>query len=170
MDHHLRLQAKQKELQAKAFRKETRQRKEAILTVSDWTKKAQVEFNRYIRQRDKDLPCISCGRHDAEIKESFRGGKWDAGHFLSRGAFPELRFEPDNCHRQCKSCNGGSGRFAKKDRTVSQEYRRRLVDRIGILRVEEVERPHPAKRYRVDDLKEIHQKYKDLNKELRDDT
>ncbi len=166
MDHHKRLQAKLKERQAKELRKETKTRKEAMLTVSDWTKKAQVEFNKYIRQRDKDLPCISCGRYDGEIEGFLRGGKWDAGHFLSRGAFPELRFEPDNCHKQCKSCNGGSGKFAKKSLTVSQEYRVRLVKRIGIERVEEVEKPHPAKRYRIDDLKEIHQKYKQLNKEM----
>lgn len=169
MAHHERMLKKVNALKDKAFRKETKERKAALLTVSDWTKKAQYEFNRYIRQRDAEKACISCGRYDAEIEGGFVGGKWDAGHFLSRGAFPELRFEPDNCHKQCKSCNGGSGKFAKKSRTVSQEYRSRLIDRIGLERVEEVEKPYPAKRYRIDDLKEIRDKYKKLYEAIKDE-
>ena len=45
--------------------------------MSHWTKKAQVAFNAYIRERDILEPCISCGKHDHEIKSSGVGGKWD---------------------------------------------------------------------------------------------
>ena len=113
---------REKKAEEKKFRAETRRRKEAIMTVSDWTKKVQVKFNAYIRERDKGLPCISCSRMDHEITELGRpGGNWDAGHYRSRGASPELRFEPLNCHRQCKSCNGGAGQYTRKDHTVQKE-------------------------------------------------
>jgi hypothetical protein len=57
------------------------------------TKKTQTIFNRFIRLRDSDEPCISCGNHHT--------GRYDAGHYLSAGAYPELRFHPLNCHKQC---------------------------------------------------------------------
>jgi hypothetical protein len=51
------------------------------------------------------------------------GGQWDCGHFMGVGARPELRFEEKNAYRQCKACNGGSGRFAAKNATVHARYR-----------------------------------------------
>lgn len=159
---------KEAEYHSKEFKKETRRRKEAALTTSDWIKKVQVKFNAYIRERDKDEPCISCGRMDHEISEHPRGGKWDAGHYLSRGAFPELRFEPKNTHKQCKSCNAGSGKYARKNHTVQQEYRERLIDKIGIVDIEKLEGPHPAKRYRIPELKELYNYWSDMLKKQRD--
>lgn len=50
--------------------------------------------------RDADEQCCTCGT-------SKPGIKYDAGHFLSRGSSPELRFEVTNIHRQCSmNCNG----------------------------------------------------------------
>ncbi|WP_333858833.1 recombination protein NinG, partial [Denitromonas sp.] len=42
---------------------ETRRRKEAIKSRPELMREAQTAFNAYIRARDADLPCISCGRH-----------------------------------------------------------------------------------------------------------
>jgi hypothetical protein len=136
-------------------------------TVSHWTKKAQVAFNAYIRERDILDPCISCGKHDHEIKSGGVGGKWDCGHYKTRGAFPELRFHELNAHKQCKSCNGGSGKFAKKARTVGEEYERRLRIKIGDTSVDMLNGYHELPRYRVDALKEIEKRYKDKLKTLR---
>lgn len=30
-------------------------------SIAELTKKAQVKFNAFIRERDKDKPCINCG-------------------------------------------------------------------------------------------------------------
>lgn len=50
--------------------------------------------------RDANEPCCTCGTANPGIK-------YDAGHFLSRGSSPELRFEATNIHRQCSvQCNG----------------------------------------------------------------
>ena len=85
------------------------------------TKTAQASFNAFIRARDKDLDCISCKRNNDEVAGSDSwtvGGAWDCGHFLTRGAFPELRFEELNANKQCKTCNGGSDKYAKKTQLV----------------------------------------------------
>jgi hypothetical protein len=152
----------------KLKRKSDRERKKALLTASDWTKKAQVAFNAYIRERDGKEACISCGRLNREIDGYLRGGKWDAGHYRSRGACPELRFEPSNCHKQCKSCNGGSGKYTRKDASVGKEYRVRLIEKIGLDKVEWIEGQHGRKRYRIDDLKEIERHWKAELKKLKE--
>ena len=70
---------------------------EKLETHSDWLRKLQKVFNAYIRERDKNKPCISCGRPLV--------GKFDAGHYFSVGAYPNLRFNEDNVHGQDVYCN-----------------------------------------------------------------
>ncbi len=144
-----------------------RQKRESLKTARDYIKQAQDAFNAFIRERDKDLPCICCGRFP-DSDDWKPGGVWDAGHFLSRGAYPELRFTEDNCHKQLKTCNGGSAKYAKKGRTVSQGYREGLIARIGLERVEWLEGPHKARHYTIDDLKAIKSEYVQKLKELRE--
>ena len=113
--------------------------KEKIKSKAKWKAEAQAAFNKYIRARDYSAPCISCGRSKQEIESDQGwkvGGCWDAGHYKSRGAKGQLRFTLFNCHKQCKSCNGGSGKFSKKEATVSKQYRVNLIEKIGIKKVE----------------------------------
>jgi hypothetical protein len=137
---------------AKEARKETRVALVKLRTVSDWTKLAQCEFNRYIRLRDEFLPCISCGRST--------GSKRNAGHYLSTGAHPELRFHEDNCHSQCEHCNSW-----KSGNAV--DYRVALIRKIGLERVEALEGPHEPKRYRVEELVGIRDIYRAKVKHLK---
>jgi hypothetical protein len=157
--------AKQKTIKEKTkqFNKETRQRKQQLKSRNDWIKETQQVFNKYIRLRDKYLPCISCGRAEVEYT---RGGQWDCGHYLSRGARPELRFEELNAHKQCKSCNGGSGKYAKKGHTVAASYRASLINKIGLDKVEWLEGPHEMPKLTIDDLKAIKEKYRLKVKQL----
>lgn len=125
--------------------KELRKRKEAIKPLSKWKKEAQVEFNRWIRARDVSQPCISCGAMDRTA--------WDAGHYRSVGAAPGLRFNEDNCHRQCIPCN----KF-KSGNAI--EYRIRLIQRIGVEKVESLEADNDPKKYTVADCQEIITEYR----------
>lgn len=139
-----------------------RARKEALLSKSDWLKRAQKAFNAYIRERDKDLPCISCDIMATKDRRYlyYTGGYWDCGHYRSVGSCPELRFEPLNAHKQCKRCNSQlSGNVV--------EYRTRLLQRIGADKLAWVEGSHEPKRYRIDDLKAIEREYKDKLKALK---
>lgn len=158
----------QQEKQAKLERKRTRLRKESLKTKPQLTKEAQTAFNAYIRERDKGLPCISCNRSEVEIEQGFKvGGYWDAGHYLSRGAYPELRFNEDNCHRQCKSCNGGSGQHSRKELTVQKAYRINLIEKIGIEAVKALEVWNKPANYTHEELRMIKQRYKAKLKQLK---
>lgn len=139
------------ELKAKQERRERRGRKEALRTVSDWTKLAQAEFNKFIRLRDKNRPCISCDR--------YTDAKRNAGHYLSTGSHPELRFHEWNVHAQCEHCNS-----YKSGNAVA--YRSRLIRRIGLTAVEWLEGPHEPKRYRIEELKSIRDTYRARGKAM----
>lgn len=139
------------QIKAKKDRAETKVKKEALKTRSEWLKEAQVVFNAFIRARDADLPCISCGR--------FHQGSYDAGHYRSVGSMPALRFHEDNCHRQCVPCNQH-----KAGNVV--EYRLGLVERIGVDRVAFLEGPHEAAKYTIEDAKAIKATYKAKLKQL----
>lgn len=126
----------------KADRALHRERKEAIKPKSKWLAEAQSAFNKYIRLRDYDKPCISClkPKEVIEAEQGWKvGGCWDAGHFMTRGAKGQLRFVLFNVHKQCKSCNGGGGRFSAKAATVDANYRTNLIEKIGIEKVEFLE-------------------------------
>ena len=84
---------------------------------------ARVSFQIYIRERDKDLPCISCDKTYA---------KWDAGHYLKAEIYTKLIFNEDNVHKQCSYCN-----LQLAGNLI--EYRKGLIKRIGINRVQELE-------------------------------
>jgi len=146
----------------KAQRTKDRQWKLENKTRSEWLSTVQVGFNRFIRLRDRGLPCISCGtpEHVVERGQAWKfGGAWDCGHYLTVGAFPELRFTESNAHRQCKSCNSGSHHHVRKGRTVREGYRDELVRRIGLDGVEWLEGPHPPARWTIDELKAMHAEY-----------
>jgi hypothetical protein len=137
----------------KAEKAAYKRRQEAAKPRAQWLKEAQAAFNAYIRMRDAHLPCISCGRmHD---------GQWHAGHYLSTGARPELRFTEVNVWRQCSPCNTHlHGNLVL--------YRAELIRRIGLAGVERLEGPHPTRKYTVDDLREIRDTYRSKLKRRED--
>lgn len=113
--------------------------KEKLVTHGQWLGRLQRAVNRYARALDKFLPCISCGLH----KKTY-----DAGHYRSVGSMSSLRFHLDNIHKQCVQCNQ-----SKSGNAI--EYRIRLVDKIGVERVEFLERhDHPPLKLTVPDIKE----------------
>lgn len=129
----------------------TRARRVALKSRRDWMEEAQKAVNAYVRARDRGKSCISCG---APWSETFQ-----AGHFLSRGARPELRFELDNIHGQDVRCNMHlSGNLLG--------YRKGIIQRIGMERVESLEGPHPPAKWSVDELKAIRDAHRLLLKQL----
>jgi hypothetical protein len=136
----------------KVERAADRQKRESLKTLRDYLKETQIVFNAYIRERDRDMPCISCGRHHT--------GSYDAGHYRSVGAAPQLRFNEDNCHKQCVPCN----QF-KSGNAV--EYRIRLIGRIGLERVQALESECKPLKITIDEAKQIKALYKAKLKELK---
>ena len=137
--HGISLSKKTREKKQKA---DLKARKEALKPASKFLSEAQASFNKYIRIRDLYLGCISCGksREEVESEQSWKvGGSWDAGHFMTRGAKGQLRFILFNVHKQCKKCNGGSDKFSHKAATVGEKYRKNLINKIGVEKVEFLE-------------------------------
>lgn len=129
-----------------------RRAKEEIKSKTQLLKEAQKEFNAYIREVDKNQPCISCQR--------FHTGQYHAGHFLSVGAHPEQRFNEDNCHKQCSVCNNHlSGN--------QLNYRKNLIQKIGIERVDKLVGFNEQKNYSRADIKAIKEEYKNKFKKLK---
>ena len=141
-------------IKAKQFDKETRRRRNAMNDndAGLWKKKAQAEFNKFIRLRDHDQPCISCQ------KGAGLSGKWNAGHYYTCGARGDLRFHEDNCHKQCEHCNSyNSGNIAL--------YTPNLIAKIGQERLDAMAIP-TIKNWRLEDYKEIYHHYKTKNKNI----
>ena len=115
-----------KKLKAKKekFQKSVNAKKKRDFYQSDLkTRKeaAKKACHAYIRERDKGLPCICCGR---EIV-----GAVHAGHFLESGNNPVIRYDEDNIHAQSAYCNTYKG-------GDSDDYQGRLRIKIGNERVD----------------------------------
>lgn len=102
----------------KAQRKELKRRKQEVKPLTKLCSDAQEDVNRYIRERDKDQLCISCGKRPIT----------DAGHFFHAGSkyrTSRLRFDERVIHGQCGHCNryAGGGNI--------EAYRQGIIERYG---------------------------------------
>lgn len=138
----------------KEVKKRIEQMKVNVEGTTQLEKTARTYFQKWIRERDKDLPCISCGKTDKDFIGPY---VWDAGHFFSADRYSGLIFEETNVHKQCKQCNGTTmyGNLA--------EYRKGLAARYGDDYVFELESISDANRsytYSRSELIDIANKYK----------
>lgn len=126
--------------------------KEKLKTRNEWLKEAQTAFNAFIRMRDIEQPCISCGRHHT--------GQYHAGHYLSVGARPHLRFDENNCHKQCQPCNTHlSGNIVL--------YGLALVKKIGQPEIDRLVSSNAPAKWTIEEIKEIRKTYLAKTKELK---
>lgn len=139
------------EAMRRAARRETKAKLTALMTRSDWLRRAQSAFNAWVRYRDRSKPCVSCGTVEAV--------QWHAGHYRSVGACPALRFEPLNAHKQCSQCNDW-----KAGNIV--EYRLNLIERIGPEALRFLEGPHEPKKWTIPQIQAIAEHYRALTKKL----
>ena len=137
-----------REVVAKADRKETKLKLDAMQTKPQLVKKAQTAFNAYIRERDRGKNCISC-----DTPLGSEPNTYDAGHYRSVGSAPHMRFVEDNVHGQCKHCNNWLG-------GNHVEYRKRLLERIGQHQLELLESDSTLRKYTKEGLEEIARHYR----------
>lgn len=138
---------KKKAKEAQEDRKKTREKLDAMRTKPQLVKIAQVSFNKFIRERDLLKPCISCGK-----PPSTDANQRDAGHFRSVGSAPHMRFVEDNVHGQCKHCN----QYLAGNVLA---YRKGLIERIGLARVEQIESDQTVRKYTREGLQELARHY-----------
>jgi hypothetical protein len=136
----------------KQWKKTKAKAKQDLMTLSDYLKLTQQVFNKWINLRDKGLPCISC---DKPIT-----GRVNASHFWNANNHYNVRFNEDNVHSSCITCNQFlSGNLL--------EYRTRLISKIGIERFNILEaESKETRKFTKDELKEIINIYKKKIKQL----
>ena len=139
------------EVKRRAWVKEKKARLEKLETITDLTKKAQKYCNDYIRARDKDLPCVSCGNE--------LGKKFDAGHYFN-STYSGTRFDVNNIHAQCVTCNHHkSGNLL--------EYQIGIEKRVGGIELFELhQRAHEKRVYTKEELRSITEMFKEMKKNL----
>jgi hypothetical protein len=129
------------------WRKEKLARLDDLKPITEHEHDARRVFQKFIRLRDYNLPCISCG--------AIKAKEWDGSHYFDAYTFSGLIFDERNCHKSCDKCN----RFLHGNKT---EYRKGLIARYGIDYVEQLEAESDSKRerlYEKEDYKEIKQKF-----------
>ncbi|MES1989235.1 MAG: recombination protein NinG [Pseudomonadota bacterium] len=147
------LKLKREAVAARKSRIDTKTKLDKIKSLTDWLKDAERYCNKYVRLRDENLPCISCG--------TTKNVQYAAGHYRTVKAAPHLRFNLDNIQKQCNSyCNRHlSGNIS--------EYRPNLIKKIGIERVEALENNNDIHRYTIEEAKEILAKFRKLCREFK---
>ena len=129
----------------KKNKKKLAERRKGFRTRSEWLGMAQKAFNTYIRRRDKEKTCIVCGTHHT--------AKYSAGHFFTRKARPDLRFNEDNCFKQCYHTNN----FTSID--TGEKFRANVINRIGRERFETLQVVGRSD-WSIEEIQEIEKKYK----------
>ena len=141
---------------AKTDKAEIADMRKRTRTASWYRRELQRVFNEYIRLRDRDKPCVSCGC-------DMKGRKGDASHYYSVGAYPNLRYNEYNVHMSCVSCNQHRGGNL-------HEYRIRLPSRIGADAYAELQRERHGKlRLTIPELENKLAYYRKLIKTLKYD-
>ena len=132
----------------KEGRKRRQAKRQTFKTKAQWEKEAQTAFNRYIRIRDEGKPCASCGNPLIGKSNYLTGSAIDASHYRSRGAASHLKFNVFNVHSACTRCN-------RQLSGNAVEFRMRLIDRIGLQRVERLESDNEPRRFDIHYLQRI---------------
>ena len=131
---------------AKQWKKTKAKAKLDLMTLSDYLKLAQITFNKYINIRDNGKLCISCQKPIT--------GRVNASHFWNANNHYNVRFNEDNVHSSCITCNQFlSGNLL--------EYRTRLIEKIGEQRFNVLEsESKKTRKFTIEELKEIIKEYK----------
>ena len=146
---------KAQEADRKMAKEANRKRKNELNRTAHLDKLQDLVNQWVVHVRDKDQPCCTCGTTNPLIK-------YDCGHFLSRGARPDLRFELTNMHRQCSTvCNVyGSGKRAEYTEFIRNKYGQEHLDWLN--------GPHPLLKDQLPDADAIDAEIAKWRKKLRE--
>ncbi len=116
-------------------------------------KAAKLACHLYIRTRDQNLGCISCGK-------ALVLGKFDAGHYMESGNFSFTRYHELNIHGQCTECNRFKG-------ARLNEYEKNLRLKLGDEKVDWIhDNKNTVIKRTIEDYRDIEKYYKDKLKAL----
>lgn len=102
--------------------------------------------NRYIKLRDRNEPCISCGEHKP-------WDQWNAGHYRNKGSSDALRYDERNINLECVSCNLYDDKHLLR-------YKVNLINKIGLAAVEELDNDRRVSDWTAETLQAVIDDYK----------
>lgn len=142
----------------KEQKKEYRAKKEAVRNKSYYEKKLQALINSIVRIIDFDKGCISC---DHGWQTPWTRQK-HAGHRLSIGSNPQLRYNLNNIFLQCSICNNyKSGNERNYDNGLNKHY-----GIVPLCKISDLRRSYQSLKLSINDLKEVREKAKAIKKRL----
>lgn len=165
--------AKEREKKKKADRKLQRLRRDEVKRSQlSWQhKRTQLSFNRmrvlqeldWFHSRGLVPTCISCGK-------PLGGDQWCCGHFRTRGASPELRYDEKNTflqhNRRCNQMLSGDIEGTKTTHGYKKGLLLRFGDEEGQKIIDYCESYHPAKNYTCEQLEEMRAGFNRVIREL----
>ena len=122
--------------------------KEKMKSYSQRLGEAKKVFQKWVRVRDKGLPCISCNAKVSSV--------WDGSHFKKAELYSGVIFHENNVNKSCGKCNrylGGN----------ELNYRVGLIAKIGeqaVIELEQLAETTRTKKYTNQELEAIKTKYK----------
>ena len=146
--------AKVTRIKKKRDREKDNEKREEFKSVTAVINEVRKVFQKYIRLRDINDACISCGDTKAKM--------WHAGHYFKAEVYTGLIFDETNCNKQCEKCNT----FLNGNEAA---YRIGLVKKYGkkaVKMLEEVSDECRLYRYTKEELREIENKYKKKYKNI----
>ena len=137
---------KEQRLKERILRLKAKVKQKKEPTLAKLKKTVRTACHKWIRERDKELPCISCEKWS---------DKFDAGHYVNHRSSGALRYNEENIHKQCSfNCNN-------KLSGNKIEYRINLIKKIGVKRVEWLEKHRrDIKKWTREELNSLLEKYK----------
>lgn len=114
--------------------------RQALKPRSKLSQETQDACNKYVRLRDAHLGCVSCD------KPPNWAGQWHAGHWLSRGSRPDLRFDTCNIFKQCSQDN------VYGDTETTHRFDDEVLRRVGQAEVDRLKGPPTAAKLTRDEL------------------
>jgi len=150
------LKVQKPRLEAEKQLKEAEQQANQRKSITTLLNQVKTYCHKYIRLRDKDKPCISCG---IPYKSDF-----DAGHYYKAELYSDLKFDENNIHGQCIQCN-------RMNEGNLNEYSINLPGRIGLnnfnlLKKQAENSKKKSHKWDREELKELREYYKQKIKQL----
>lgn len=113
-----------------------------------WQKaRTKAVLHELVKLLDKYQPCIVCGIHECGQRT-----EWDAGHYLTKAAHPELKFDPRNIFKQCSGTNTASTGRSSAEASIRQKFDQGIIARYGMAHLMWLKSYHPPVKFTCEGL------------------
>lgn len=122
----------------------------ARLNANDlkWQKhRTKVVVHELVKLLDAKEPCIVCQGFDCGNRS-----EWDAGHYLTKAAHPELKFDPRNIFKQCSLTNTASTGRSSAEASIRVKFEQGIIKRIGMAHLEWLKSHHEPRKFTCQEL------------------